>query len=155
MLKLLLSPGLGSWQLEFKSLIAFFNDKKCVKKKPAESYILSIIFHRHLYSPVMSTASNQVGATLFPSFLHIFYHFTFPGFPFILIIVFFKFWIFCLFVTWPGLLILDFKSLMWGEVCILGHFVHRWHHWVGIQDQQPRPSNKQIKNSKFKNQQLQ
>ena len=34
----------------------------------AESYILSIIFHRHLYSPAMSTASNQVGAALFPSF---------------------------------------------------------------------------------------
>jgi hypothetical protein len=30
-----------------------------------------------------------------------------------------------LFVTWPGLLILDFKSLLWGEVCILGHFVLR------------------------------
>ena len=35
---------------------------------PAESYILSIIFHHHLYSPAMSTASNQVGAALFPSF---------------------------------------------------------------------------------------
>ena len=37
-----------------------------------------------------------------------------------------------LFVAWPGLLILEFKSLMWGEVYILGHFVLRWHHWVGI-----------------------
>ena len=35
---------------------------------PAESYMLSIIFHRHLYFPAMSTTSNQVGATLFPSF---------------------------------------------------------------------------------------
>ena len=28
-----------------------------------------------------------------------------------------------LFVAWPGLLILEFKSLKWGEVYILGHFV--------------------------------
>ena len=35
---------------------------------PAESYILSIIFHCHLYFPVTSTASNQVGVALFPSF---------------------------------------------------------------------------------------
>ena len=28
---------------------------------PAESYILFIIFHYHLYAPAMSTASNQVG----------------------------------------------------------------------------------------------
>ena len=34
----------------------------------AESYILSIIFHRRLYSPAMSTVSCQVGAALFPSF---------------------------------------------------------------------------------------
>ena len=27
------------------------------------------------------------------------------------------------FVAWSGLLILEFKSLMRGEVCILGHFV--------------------------------
>ena len=30
-----------------------------------------------------------------------------------------------LFVAWPGLLSLEFKLLMWGEVCILGHFVLR------------------------------
>jgi len=35
---------------------------------PAECYILSIIFHRRLYTSAMSTASNQVGAALFPSF---------------------------------------------------------------------------------------
>ena len=35
---------------------------------PAENYILLIIFHRHLYSPAMSTVSSQVGAALFPSF---------------------------------------------------------------------------------------
>ena len=35
---------------------------------PAESYMLSIIFLHHLYSPAMSTASNQVGAALFPYF---------------------------------------------------------------------------------------
>ena len=34
---------------------------------PTESYMLSIIYNRHLYSPAMSTASNQVGAALFPS----------------------------------------------------------------------------------------
>ena len=28
---------------------------------------------------------SQVGVALFPSFQNIFYHFTFPGFPFILI----------------------------------------------------------------------
>ena len=27
-----------------------------------------------------------------------------------------------MFVAWPGLLILEFKSLMWGEVYILGSF---------------------------------
>ena len=32
---------------------------------PAESYILFIIFHRHLYSPAMSTVSSQVGALSF------------------------------------------------------------------------------------------
>ena len=36
------------------------------------------------------------------------------------------------FVAWFGLLILEFKSLMRGEVCTLGHFVLRWHHWAGI-----------------------
>ena len=35
---------------------------------PAESYILFIIFHSHLYPPAMSTVSSQVGAALFPSF---------------------------------------------------------------------------------------
>jgi len=36
---------------------------------PAESYILSTIFHHHhLCSPAMSTVSNQLGAALFPSF---------------------------------------------------------------------------------------
>ena len=30
------------------------------------------------------------------------------------------------------MLIFEFKSLIWGEVCILGHFVLRWHHWAGI-----------------------
>jgi hypothetical protein len=39
---------------------------------PGESYILFIIFHRHLYSPAMSTVSSQVGAGLFPYFKHIF-----------------------------------------------------------------------------------
>ena len=34
---------------------------------PAESYMLSITFN-HLYSLAMSTANNQVGAALFPSF---------------------------------------------------------------------------------------
>ena len=36
----------------------------------------------------------------------------------------FEFFCFCLLV-WPGLLILEFKSVMSGEVCILGHFVLR------------------------------
>jgi hypothetical protein len=36
---------------------------------PAESYILFIIFHRHLYSPAMSTVSSQIGAAFFLSFL--------------------------------------------------------------------------------------
>ena len=35
---------------------------------PAESYILFIIFHRHLYSPAMSIVSSQVGAAVYPSF---------------------------------------------------------------------------------------
>ena len=63
MLKLLLSPGLGSLLLEFKSLI-----------------IVIVSF-----------------------------------------LIFLKF----LFVAWPGLLILEFKSLMWGEVYIWDHFVLR------------------------------
>ena len=33
-----------------------------------------------------------------------------------------------MFLAWPGLLISKLKSLMWGEVCILGHFVLGWHH---------------------------
>ena len=33
-----------------------------------------------------------------------------------------------MFVAWPGLLILELKSLVWREVCILGHFVLRRHH---------------------------
>ena len=36
-------------------------------------------------APVISTDSSPVGVALFPSFQHIFYHFTFPGFLFILI----------------------------------------------------------------------
>jgi hypothetical protein len=35
----------------------------------------------------MSMGSSQVGATLSPSFEYIFYHYTFPGFPFILILL--------------------------------------------------------------------
>ena len=66
-MKFLLSPGLGSWQLEFKSVIIVICD--------------------------------------FQKFL---------------------------FVAWPGLLISEFKSLMRGEVCILGNLVLRWHHWAGI-----------------------
>ena len=42
-------------------------------------------FHRDLQTPAMSTDSSQVGVALFPSCLYIFYHFTFPGFPFLLI----------------------------------------------------------------------
>ena len=33
-------------------------------------------------APAMSTDSSLVGVALFPSFQHIFYHLTFPGFPF-------------------------------------------------------------------------
>ena len=36
------------------------------------------------------------------------------------------------FVTWSGLLIFEFKSLMRQEVSTLGHFVLWWHHWAGI-----------------------
>jgi hypothetical protein len=36
------------------------------------------------------------------------------------------------FVALSGILILESKSLMRGKVCILGHFVLRWHHWAGI-----------------------
>ena len=65
-LKFLLSPDLGSWQLEFKSLI--------------------------------------------------------------IVIVGFQNFVCCL--VWA--IDLEVQSLMWGEVFILGHFVLRWHHWVGI-----------------------
>jgi hypothetical protein len=37
-----------------------------------------------------------------------------------------------IFVAWSGLFILEFKSLMRGEVYIFGHFVLWWHHWAGI-----------------------
>ena len=37
-----------------------------------------------------------------------------------------------MFVSWSGLLILEFKSLMRGEVYILGHFVLLRHHYEGI-----------------------
>ena len=48
---------------------------------PAESYILFLIFNRHLYSPAMSNVNSQVGAALFPSFLHIFLSFQSFQFP--------------------------------------------------------------------------
>ena len=41
-----------------------------------------IYFHRD--DPGMSTDSSQVGVALSPSCYDIFYHFTFPHFPFIL-----------------------------------------------------------------------
>ena len=44
-----------------------------------------IDFHRDLSAPVMSADMSQVGVALFFSFRYILYHFTFPGFPFILI----------------------------------------------------------------------
>ena len=46
-----------------------------------------IYFHSDLSAPAMSTNSShsQVGVALIPLFQHILYHFTFPGFPFILI----------------------------------------------------------------------
>ena len=43
-----------------------------------------IYFHCDLSTSAMSTDSSQVGVVLFPSCQHIFYHFTFPSFPFIL-----------------------------------------------------------------------
>ena len=49
-----------------------------------------ILFHRHLCTPAMSTNNSQLGVALFPSLYHNFYHFTFSGFPFILIIQFIK-----------------------------------------------------------------
>ena len=44
-------------------------------------------FHcqRDLSAPAMCTDMSQVGVALFSSFQYIFYHFTFPGFPFVLI----------------------------------------------------------------------
>ena len=45
-------------------------------------------FHRELSASAMSTDMSQVGVALFPSFKYIFNNFTFPGFPFILIIFF-------------------------------------------------------------------
>ena len=42
-------------------------------------------FHCNLWTPAMSNVSSQVGVALFPSFSQIFYHFTIPRFPFILI----------------------------------------------------------------------
>ena len=43
-----------------------------------------IYIHQALSTPEMSTDVSQVGVALFPYFKYIFYHFTFPGFPFIL-----------------------------------------------------------------------
>jgi hypothetical protein len=42
-----------------------------------------IFFHRNPRTPTMYTDSSQVGVALFLSYQYIFYHFTFPGFPFI------------------------------------------------------------------------
>ena len=53
-----------------------------------------ILFHRHLYIPAMSTNSRLVGVALFPFLYHNFYQFTFPGFPFILILYLFEILIF-------------------------------------------------------------
>ena len=47
------------------------------------SYFIN--FRRDLSSPAMSPDMSQVGVALFPSFQYNFYHFTFPGFPFIYI----------------------------------------------------------------------
>ena len=44
-----------------------------------------IHFHGDLSAPAMSTDMSQVGVALFPSFEYIFYHFTFTGFPSVLI----------------------------------------------------------------------
>ena len=41
-------------------------------------------FHCALSAPAMSTDVSQVGVALYPSLKNIFYHFTFPGFPFTL-----------------------------------------------------------------------
>ena len=46
-----------------------------------------IHFHRDLSAPAMSTDMSKVGVALFLSFQYIFYHFTFRGFPFILILI--------------------------------------------------------------------
>ena len=43
-----------------------------------------IYFHQALSAPAMSTDVSQVGVALSPFFKYIFYHFTFPGFPYIL-----------------------------------------------------------------------
>ena len=51
-----------------------------------KSSICILSFQRVLPVPAMSTDVSQVDVTLFPSF-NIFYHFTFPGFLFILIFV--------------------------------------------------------------------
>ena len=45
-----------------------------------------IHFHHDLSAPTMSTDMSQVGVALFLSLQYNFYHFTFPGLPFILII---------------------------------------------------------------------
>ena len=71
-----------------------------------------IYFHRDLQTPAMSTDSSQVGVALFPSYWYIFYHFTFPGFPFILIF----FWV-------KDFLEVYCKTIMRATASLLGLFL--------------------------------
>ena len=56
----------------------------CSGESPVKGLSCQYPSERALSTTVMSTDVSQVGITHFPSF-YIFHHFTFPGFPFILI----------------------------------------------------------------------
>ena len=59
-------------------------DKKYINKKEREWHLPGYCRKTSLESAGRDEKS-QVGVALFPSYLYIFYHFTFPGFPFKLI----------------------------------------------------------------------
>ena len=70
--------GVHRWRWKKKDFLFNWWKPQCWLKAP-----IYIFFCRHLCTPAMFTNSSQVDVALF------FYHFTFPGFPFIFIFIIF------------------------------------------------------------------
>jgi len=77
---------------DFYTLVKRNSMNVLTRRREYGTYLATARRHRriikmHLYSPAMSTGSSQVGTVLSPPCLYISYHYTFPGFPFILVTV--------------------------------------------------------------------